>query len=70
MQNQQRMLSTGLDLSAGYTLNKVHVFTLGGGFNKYADTNISDDRASMGSTEVNISMGYTYTFSLLHIKRK
>ena len=70
VKNQQRMLSTGMDLSAGYTLNKVHVFTLGGGFNKYADTNISDDRASMGSTEVNISMGYTYTFSLLHIKRK
>lgn len=67
---QQRMLSTGFDISAGYTLKKVHVFTFGGGFNKYSDTNISDDRTSMGTTEINLSLGYTYTFSLLEIKRK
>jgi len=70
IQNQQRMLSTGFDLSAGYVLKKVHAFTFSGGFNKYADTNISDDRSSMGTTELSLSLGYTYTFSLLEIKRK
>ena len=70
IQNQQRMLSMGADLSAGYILNKVHVFSLSAGFNKYSDTNISADRSSMGTTEMTVSMGYNYTFSLLHIKGK
>ena len=70
IQNQQRMLSMGADLSAGYILNKVHVFSLSAGFNKYSDTNISADRSSMGTTEMTVSMGYNYTFSLLHIRGK
>ena len=70
IQNQQRNLSLGFDLSAGYVLNKVHVFSLGAGFNKYSDTNLTADNSSMGTTEVTMSVGYNYTFSLLHIKRK
>lgn len=70
IQNQQRNLSLGVDLSVGYTLNKVHVFSLGAGFNKYSDTNISNDFTSMGTTETTVSLGYNYTFSLLEIKRK
>ena len=68
--NQQRNLSVGVDLSAGYVLNKVHVFSLAAGFNKYSDVNITDDHTSMGATEVTLSLGYNYTFSLLEIKRK
>ena len=70
IRNQQKNLSVGFDLSAGYVLSKVHVFSLSAGFNKYSDTNISDDRSSMGTTEMTVSMGYNYTFSLLHLKRK
>ena len=64
------MLSVGVDLSAGYTLAKVHQFSFSAGFNKYSDTNISADRSSMGTTELSLSLGYNYTFSLLHLKRK
>ena len=70
IKNQQRNLSVGVDLSAGYVLNKVHVFSLGAGFNKYSDTNITALNTSMGTTEVTMSVGYNYTFSLLHLKRK
>ena len=66
----QKNLSMGADLSAGYTLNKVHVFSLTAGFNKYSDTNLSDDRSSLGTTEVSVSVGYNYTFSLLHLAKR
>ena len=69
IRDQQRNLSVGADLSAGYTLAKVHQFSFSAGFNKYSDTNISADRTSMGTTEINLSLGYNYTFSLLHLKR-
>ncbi|MBQ8713555.1 MAG: hypothetical protein IJ551_12155 [Prevotella sp.] len=65
IQDMQRNLSMGVDLSAGYTLAKVHQFSFSAGFNKYSDTNISADRTSMGTTEVTLSVGYNYTFSLL-----
>ena len=70
IRHQQRNLSIGADLSAGYTLAKVHQFSLTAGFNKYSDTNLSDDLRSMGTTEINVSLGYNYTFSLLQLKRK
>jgi len=70
IENMQKMLSIGMDFSANYTLAKVHNFTLGCGFNKYSDTNISADRSSMGTSEFTASLGYTYTFTLLEIKRK
>lgn len=70
VKNIQRNLSLGADVSAGYTLNKVHVFSLSAGLNKYSDTNLSDDNSSRGTTEVSVSLGYNYTFSLLHLARK
>ena len=70
VRNQQRNLSIGADFYAGYTLAKVHQFSLTAGFNKYSDTNLSADLSSMGTTEINISLGYNYTFSLLELKRK
>ena len=66
----QKNLSFGADLSASYTLAKVHNFNFGLGFNKYSDTNLSADLSSMGTTEFTASLGYTYTFTLLEIKRK
>ncbi|MBR6121680.1 MAG: hypothetical protein IKQ05_04740 [Prevotella sp.] len=70
VQNQQRMLSIGTDLSAGYTLLKDHVFSFSANFNKYSDTNLSADMSSYGASEITLSLGYTYTFSLMEIKRK
>ena len=34
------------------------------------DVNITADNSSMGTTEITLSMGYNYTFSLLQIKKK
>ena len=70
IENLQKMLSFGADLSATYTLAKVHNFNFAVGFNKYSDTNPSADMASMGTTEFTASLGYTYTFTLLELKRK
>jgi len=71
IKDQMRNLSIGADLSCGYTVKKVHVFSLAASFNKYSDTNISEDRSSRGTTELNASVGYNYTFSLLQLgKRK
>ncbi len=69
IKNQQRMLSLGADMSASYTL-KAHMFSFNANFNKYSDTNLSADNSSMGATEITLSLGYTYTFSLLEIKKK
>ena len=70
IRHQQKNLSLGAYLSAGYTLKRAHAFSLSAGFNKYSDTNISADNSSRNTTEFTASMGYTYTFSLLHLKRK
>ena len=60
----------GCDLSVGYTLNKVHVFSLTAGVNKYGDVNVVKRRSSLDQTDVNVSLNYTYTFSLFELKRK
>ena len=70
IKDMQTMLSLGFDVSANYTLAKVHNFTLSCGFNKYSDTNISTDRSSLGTSEFTASLVYNYTFSLLEIKKK
>ncbi len=69
VENQQQMLSIGADVTAGYTL-KDHVFSFSANFNKYSDTNLSTDMYSYGASEITLSVGYTYTFSLMEIKRK
>ena len=63
-------MSIGGDVSVGYTLNKVHVFSLMAGVNKYGDVNVVKRRSSLDQTDVNISLNYTYTFSLYEMKRK
>ena len=70
VKDQMRNLSMGFDMQCGYTMKKVHVFSMSAGFNKYSDTNISEDQSSRGTTELSVSLGYNYTFSLLEIKKK
>jgi hypothetical protein len=69
VKDQHRMLSAGADLSVGYTLKKVHAFSFAAGMNKYSDVNISEDESSYNTTEVNMSLNYTYTFTLLEMKK-
>lgn len=70
IRDQQRMLSIGGYITAGYTLAKVHTFSMNAGINKYSDVNIAKDDESRGTTEITASLNYAYTFTLLHIKRK
>lgn len=70
IKNQRKNLSLGTFVTAGYTLAKVHSFSFSAGFNKYSDTNLSADHSSTGTTELTASLGYTYTFSLLHLAKK
>lgn len=70
VKDQSKSLSIGGDVSVGYTLNKVHVFSLTAGVNKYGDVNVVKRRSSLDQTDVNVSLNYTYTFSLYELKRK
>lgn len=70
VERQSKSLSLGGDLSVGYTLKKVHNFSVGASFNKYGDVNISQTRSNLDCTDITCSLNYAYTFSLLQIKRK
>jgi len=70
LKKQSKSLSIGADMSVGYTLKKVHVFSLSGSMNKYGDVNMSKRRSSLDNTEFTTSLNYAYTFSLLEIKKK
>lgn len=63
-------LSLGFDASVGYTLAKVHTFSLAGGMNKYGDVNMTNRRSNLDDLDINVSFNYAYTFSLIEIKRK
>lgn len=64
-----RNMSFGADLSLGYTLKEVHVFSLTAGLNHFNDINLSAD-CSLNSRDFSMSLNYNYTFTLLHLKRK
>jgi len=70
VQGQSKSLSLGADMTMGYTLNKVHVFSLTAGMNKYGDVNVTKRRSSLDATDITASLSYAYTFSLLQIKNK
>jgi hypothetical protein len=54
----------------GYTLAKVHTFSLTGGIARSNDVNITDNESMYNVTEINVGLTYNYTFSLLELKRK
>lgn len=70
VKRQSKSLSLGADISAGYTLNKVHVFSAGAGFHKYGDVNIIKTRSNLDTTNITVNLSYVYTFSLVAIKSK
>lgn len=67
---QSKSLSIGFDASIGYTLKKMHVFSLSAGVNKYGDVNPSRTRSGLDATDISASLNYAYTFSILELKRK
>ena len=67
---QSKSLSIGFDTSIGYTLKKMHVFSLSAGVNKYGDVNPSRTRSGLDATDISASLNYAYTFSILELKRK
>jgi hypothetical protein len=60
----------GFDCSVGYTLLKVHNFSLQGSMNRYGDVNVSKRRSSLDTYDISATFNYAYTFSLFEIKRK
>ncbi len=65
-----KSLSMALDLSASYTLKKVHSFSASASFSKYGDVNITKTTSSLDGTDIRLSLNYLYTFTLLEIKKK
>ena len=57
-------MSIGSDVSVGYTLNKVHAFSLAAAVNKYGHVNIVNRRSSLDQTDMNISLNYIYPVRL------
>lgn len=70
VKNQTRNLSLALDLSASYTIKKVHAISLSASVSKYGDVNMQDSDSSYDATDIRVSVNYLYTFTLLEIKRK
>ena len=70
VKHQMKSLSMGGNLSASYTLKKVHTFTAQASFSKYGDVNISKTKSNLDDTDVSVNFSYVYTFSLLELKRK
>ena len=66
---QNKNWSMGADLYTGYTLKKVHSFSLSAGYSRYNDMNIVDVM-KYSSYDLNCSLNYNYTFTLLELKRK
>ncbi|MBP5277222.1 MAG: hypothetical protein J6Z18_01840, partial [Prevotella sp.] len=67
---QKRNSSVGADMNIGYVVAKVHNFSLSAGLNKYYDVNISEEGEYFNASDVNVSLNYTYTFSLAELQKK
>ena len=70
LEKMRENMSLGGDFQVGYTLAKVHTFSLSGGIARSNDVNISDNESMYNITEVNVGLTYNYTFSLFELKRK
>ena len=70
MRHVRENMSLGGDLSAGYTLKQYHTFSLNASVARSNDVNFTGNDEMYNITETQIGLSYTYTFSLLQIKRK
>lgn len=67
---ESKSLSMGGEFSVGYTIKKVHSLSAAASFNKYGDVNISQTRSNLDCTDITCSLNYSYTFSIVELKRK
>lgn len=65
----QRSFSYGINAGASYNIKKVHQFTFGAAVNKFNDYYVTSDTSYSGY-EMQLSLNYSYTFTLLELKRK
>lgn len=65
-----KSLSMGFDAAVSYTLAKAHAFSLSASMYKYGDVNVTKTRSGLDVTDITASLNYTYTFSLIEIKRR
>ena len=70
LEKMRENMSLGGDMQVGWTLNKVHTFSLSGGIARSNDVNITDNESMYNITEINVGLNYTYTFSIFEMKRK
>lgn len=76
VKDQSSNLSLGFDASVGYTLKEAHVFSFSAGYNKYNNINFTDTDLESGDPfayrgyDLTMSLNYSYTFTLLQIKRR
>ncbi len=63
-------LSIGGNISAGYTLAKVHSFSFSASYNQYANTNfVADAYARNSGYDLSCTLSYNYTFTAFSITR-
>ena len=63
-------MSLGGDLHVSYSLKKVHNFGLSASIARSNDVNVTVGEDLSNITELSVGVNYTYTFSLVEIKRK
>lgn len=70
MRHIRENMSLGGDVQVSYSLKKAHNFGLTASVARSNDVNITSNEDMYNVTEVNVGVSYTYTFSLLQIRRK
>lgn len=67
---QSENLTIGGDLSASYTLKKVHQFSATAAIYREGNVTVERPTGHLDETDINLSLNYVYTFELLHIESR
>lgn len=72
LQGLSRNLALGGDLSASLNIKDQHAISMSASYSRFNDVNLYDPALGEGyhGYDLNLSLNYQYTFSLLEIKRK
>ena len=65
-------ISLGGDVSAAMNIKDKHAISFSASYSRFNDTNLYDEEVADGYNgyDLMLSLNYTYTFSLLEIKKK
>ncbi|MGM9804647.1 MAG: hypothetical protein ACI308_10785 [Muribaculaceae bacterium] len=67
--DDQKTVSYGLTAQASYLLKEAHQFSFGATMSKYNDYYITS-QTSYNGFDLQLSLNYTYSFTLIHLKKK